>query len=91
MSQPMAEATAIRQACPEARLFSEAKINQSANALTAAGRMPESISVLEANVQLFPRSFLAPYWLAERQLAAGDTVAAIRNYRKSVANDPRHA
>jgi imidazolonepropionase-like amidohydrolase len=88
VSQAMAEATAIRRACPEAQVLSEPKINQAANALTASGRVPEAIRVLEANVQLFPRSFLAPYWLAEAQLAAGDTAGAIVNYRKSVANDP---
>lgn len=88
ISQAMAEAATIRQACAEVRVFSEPKINQVAGELTAAGRVPEAIKVLEVNVQLFPRSFLAPYWLAETQLAAGDTAAAIVNYRKSVANDP---
>jgi imidazolonepropionase-like amidohydrolase len=84
----MADVAPVRQACPEARVFSEGKINAVANVLTAAGRVPEAIRVLEANAQLFPRSFLAPYWLAEAQLAAGDTTSAIGNYRKSVANDP---
>jgi hypothetical protein len=84
----MADVAPVRQACPEARVFSEGKINAVANVLTAAGRVPEAIRVLEANVQLFPRSFLAPYWLAESQLAASDTTGAIANYRKSVANDP---
>jgi TolA-binding protein len=88
ISQAMTEAAAVHQACPEVQVFSEPKINQVANDLTAAGRVPEAIKVLEANVQLFPRSFLAPYWLAETQLAAGDTAAAIVNYRRSVANDP---
>jgi imidazolonepropionase-like amidohydrolase len=88
ISQAMAEAATIRQLCREARVFSEPKINQVANELAAAGRGPQAIQVLEANVKLFPRSFLAPYWLAETQLAAGDTAAAIGNYRKSVANDP---
>ena len=87
-TRAMSEAEVIGRACPEARVFSESKINQVANELTAAGRVPEAIHVLEANLQLFPKSFLAPYWLAERQLAAGDTSAAIRNYRRSVANDP---
>lgn len=88
ISQAMAEAATIRQACPEARVFSEPKINEVANELTADRRVAEAIRILGANVELFPRSFLAPYWLAEAQLAAGDTAAAIGNYRKSVANDP---
>ena len=88
ISRAMGEAAAIRQACPETRMFSEPKINQVANELIAAGRVSEAINVLEANVQLFPRSFLAPYWLAESQLTIRDTAAAIGNYRKSVANDP---
>ncbi len=87
-AQAMAEAGTVRQACPEVRVFNEAKINQVANGLTAAGRIPDAIRVLEANVQIFPRSFLAPYWLAEAHLAAGDTASAIVSYRKSVANDP---
>ena len=60
-----AESAAISQACPAARVFSEPKINQVANELTASGRVAEAIRVLEANTELFPRSFLAPYWLAE--------------------------
>jgi imidazolonepropionase-like amidohydrolase len=88
LSQAMAEAAAIRQACPEARVFSEPKINEVANELTAGRRVAEAIRILGANVELFPHSFLAPYWLAEAQLAVGDTAAAIGNYRKSVANDP---
>ena len=87
-SRAMAEAAAIRLQCPEATVFSEPRINEAADSLKAAGRVREAIGVLEANVQLYPRSFLAPYWLAETQLAAGDTVAAIVNYKKSVANDP---
>jgi hypothetical protein len=88
ISQAMAEAGGIGTACPDARVFSEPKINEVANELTAAGHIAEAMQVLEANVQLFPKSFLAPYWLAEAQLAARDTAAAIGNYRKSVANDP---
>jgi TolA-binding protein len=87
-SRAISEAEVIRHSCPEARVFSESKINQVANELIAAGRIPEAIHVLEVNVQLFPKSFLAPYWLAETQLAAGDTSAAISNFRGSVANDP---
>jgi cytosine/adenosine deaminase-related metal-dependent hydrolase len=88
IARAMAEAEAITHVCPAVRVFSEPKLNQVANRLTAAGRTMEAIRVLEANLELFPRSFLAPYWLAEAQLAAGDTAAAIANYRKSVANDP---
>jgi TolA-binding protein len=88
ISRAMGEAVEIRQACPEARIFSEPKINQVANELTVAGRLTDAIHVLQSNVELFPRSFLAPYWLAETQLTAGDTAAAIRNYRKSIVNDP---
>ena len=79
---------AIQQACPEAHVFSEWRINSVANELAAAGHTREALAVLDANVDLFPHSFLAPYWLAEAQLAAGDTAAAIVSYRKSVANDP---
>ena len=88
VSEAMTESAAIRQVCPSARVFSEPKINQVANELTESGRVAEAIRVLEANAELFPRSFLAPYWLGETELAAGDTASAIVHYRKSVANDP---
>ena len=88
LAKVIAEATEIRRLCPEARVFSESKINAVANELSTSGQVPQAIEVLRTNAQLFPRSFLAPYWLAEAQLAAGDTAAAIANYRKSVANDP---
>lgn len=88
LAKVIAEATEIRRLCPEARVFSESKINTVANELSASRQVPQAIEVLRTNAQLFPRSFLAPYWLAEAQLAAGDTALAIANYRKSVANDP---
>jgi dienelactone hydrolase/tetratricopeptide (TPR) repeat protein len=88
LAQARLEAGTITQACPAARVLSEPKLNQVADALMAAGHPAEALRVLQANLELFPRSFLAPYWLAEAQLSAGDTAAAIGNYRKSVANDP---
>jgi pimeloyl-ACP methyl ester carboxylesterase/tetratricopeptide (TPR) repeat protein len=87
LTQARLEAAPVINACPSARLYSEPKLNTVANELLKAGRSAEAIRVLEANLDLFPRSFLAPYWLAEAQLAAGDTTRAIVNYRKSVAND----
>ena len=53
----MAYAMTIRQACPEARVFSEPKINVLANEMSGAGRVPEALRVLEANVRLFRARF----------------------------------
>jgi TolA-binding protein len=88
LEQVRAEVDMVRRACPTADLLSESKLHRVAEELWAAGRTGEAMALLAANVEWFPRSFLAPYWLAERQLLQGDTAAAVVNYRRSVANDP---
>jgi hypothetical protein len=82
-------ADAVKQVCPTAVVFDEGGINDVANRLLAERppKLREAISVLEFNAALFPSSYLAPYFLGEALLAAGDSAAAVRAYRKSVEND----
>jgi hypothetical protein len=81
-------ADSVRAQCPSAVLLSEPRINAAADSLRARGESAGAIRILEFNAEAFPRSFLAPYWLAEAYLAAGDTARAVAQYRHSVANDP---
>lgn len=87
LSRAVADAEVARAACPDGMVFSESRINSVAADWLAGGRRSEAFDVLEWNARKFPQSFLAPYWLAEARLAAGDTAAAIAGYRRSVAND----
>ena len=48
------------------------------------------MKVFEANVQLYPDDANAYDSLGEGQMAAGNTKAAIENYRKSLAMDPKN-
>ena len=80
-------ADVVRRDCPTAVVFDEGGINDVANALIARNRLADALPVLRFNAELFPQSYLAPYFLGEALLAAGDTAAAIAAYRKSVAND----
>jgi imidazolonepropionase-like amidohydrolase len=78
----------VRARCPTAVLLSEPRVNAAADSLRARGDTAGALRILEFNAEAFPRSFLAPYWLAEAYLAAGDTARAVVQYRHSVANDP---
>jgi len=80
-------ADVVRRDCPTAVVFDEGGINDVANALIARNRLADALPVLRFNAELFPQSYLAPYFLGEALLASGDTAAAIAAYRKSVAND----
>jgi len=80
-------ADVVRRDCPTAVVFDEGGINDVANALIARNRVSDAVPVLRFNAGLFPQSYLAPYFLGEALLAAGDTVGAIAAYRKSVEND----
>src|SRR2546426_943841 len=77
----------VRRDCPTAVVFDEGGINDVANALIARHRLADALPVLRFNADLFPQSYLAPFFLGEAVLAAGDTAGAIAAYRKSVAND----
>ena len=58
--------------------------------LLGAGQIGDAVKVFEANVQLYPDDANAYDSLGEGQVAAGNTKAAIENYRKSLAMDPKN-
>lgn len=80
-------ADTVRRECPEAVVFDEGGINDVANRPVAQRRQSDAIAVLRFNAGLFPKSYLAPYFLGEVLLAAGDTAGAVAAYRRSVEND----
>jgi TolA-binding protein len=79
---------AARARCPATVLLSEPKINAAAHRLLVAGKLADAVRVLEFNEASFPQSFLAPFWLGEAYLTAGDTARAIAAFQRSVAIDP---
>jgi tetratricopeptide (TPR) repeat protein len=81
-------ANIVRSQCPDAVLFSEAKINAVGAAFRAQHRPNDAVQVLSFNARLFPESFLSHYWLAEALLEKGDTAQAVVSYRRSVQLDP---
>ena len=58
--------------------------------LLGAGQIADAVKVFEANVQLYPDDANAYDSLGEGQMAAGNTKAAIENYRKSLEMDPKN-
>ncbi len=58
--------------------------------LLRAGQVADAVKVFEANVQLYPDDANAYDSLGEGQMAAGNTKAAIENYRKSLQMDPKN-
>ena len=80
-------ADVVRRECPTAVVFDEGGINDVATALIGRSRLADAVPVLRFNAGLFPKSYLAPFFLGEALLAAGDTTGAIVAYRKSVEND----
>ena len=58
--------------------------------LLGAGQIADAVKVFEANVELYPEDANAYDSLGEGQAAAGNTKAAIENYRKSLAMDPKN-
>jgi tetratricopeptide (TPR) repeat protein len=56
--------------------------------LLRAGQVADAVKVFEANVEWYPQDANAYDSLGEAQVAAGNTKAAIENYRKSLDMDP---
>ncbi|HEY4299650.1 MAG TPA: FKBP-type peptidyl-prolyl cis-trans isomerase [Candidatus Didemnitutus sp.] len=55
-----------------------------------SGKLPEALAVLGWNVELFPASANVYDSLGEAEVKAGDGPAAIRDYAKSLALDPKN-
>jgi CubicO group peptidase (beta-lactamase class C family) len=66
----------------------EAEINRLGYFYKDGGSLPRALDVFGLNVRAFPRSSNVYDSLGEAQLASGDTVRAIANYRKSLELNP---
>lgn len=58
--------------------------------LLQAGQIADAVKAFEANVQLYPDNANAYDSLGEGHMIAGNTKAAIENYRKSLEMDPKN-
>ena len=70
--------------------YSEGEINQLGYRLLQAGKVKDSIEVFKLNVQLFPQSANTYDSLGEAFLNSGNTDLAIKNYKRSLALDPKN-
>ena len=64
--------------------FGEGQLSSLAYALAQEKRVDDAIALLELNLEAYPRGFGTYERLGEAHLLRGDTVAAIRNFEKSV-------
>jgi CubicO group peptidase (beta-lactamase class C family) len=66
----------------------EGRVNERGYELLKGGNLGQAADVFRLNVFAFPGSSNAYDSLGEAYMAAGDTILAIENYRKSLALDP---
>jgi CubicO group peptidase (beta-lactamase class C family) len=70
----------------------EGEMNRLGYYLLGVLRVPrDAVQIFGMNVSAFPRSANAYDSLGEAYLAAGDTVGAVKNYRKSLALNPNNS
>jgi tetratricopeptide (TPR) repeat protein len=69
----------------------ESQLNTLGYSLLGSKRTSEAIEVFKLNVSSYPRSGNAYDSLGEAYLAHGDTLAALRSYRRAVRLDPANA
>jgi tetratricopeptide (TPR) repeat protein len=70
--------------------FGPGFLNSLGYRLLTSGQVPDAVKVFQVNVELYPDDANAYDSLGEGQMAAGNTKAAIENYRKSLAMDPKN-
>ena len=68
--------------------FGEVALVDVGNALRARGQMADALRFYILNTQMLPTSAFAFRSVAEGQLAAGDTAAAIRSFQQAIAINP---
>jgi tetratricopeptide (TPR) repeat protein len=68
----------------------ENPINMLGYQLMGAGKLQAAIEVLKVNTERYPQSWNSWDSLAEALMKAGDTDAAVRDYRKSLELNPRN-
>jgi len=70
--------------------FGPADLNTLGYRLLQGRKVADAVKVFEVNVQLYPDDANAYDSLGEGQMLAGNTKAAIENYRKSLQMDPKN-
>lgn len=70
--------------------FGPGFLNSLGYRLLQAGQVADAVKVFGVNVELYPDDANAYDSLGEGQMAAGNTKAAIANYRKSLEMDPKN-
>ena len=70
--------------------FGPADLNSVGYRFLREGNVANAVKVFEANVQIYPEDANAFDSLGEGHMAAGNTKAAIENYRKALEMDPKN-
>lgn len=76
---------------PDDYFFGERELNRIGYALLRKKRIPEAVAVFEFNVREYPDAWNPYDSLGDAYVAAGDTQAAIRAYRRSLELNPENA
>jgi CubicO group peptidase (beta-lactamase class C family) len=71
--------------------FDERQLNRLGYALLRKGRVADGVALFELNVREYPDAWNPWDSLGDGYVAAGDTVAAIRAYRRSLELNPQNA
>lgn len=79
----------MRQRYP-AEFLSEKTLNTLGYQQLRANHTKEAIAIFRLNVEMYPKGFNTYDSLAEAYMVQGDRWAAIRNYRKSLALNPKN-
>ena len=70
--------------------FTEWRINELARTLVTAGKIPETIAILEMNAEFNPRSVTIPFELGELYRRQGDRDKAIASYQRVLQLQPNN-
>lgn len=73
---------------PDVTLFSEARLNQVGYQYLLSGNISEAVLLFKLNVEAYPNSANVYDSYGEVLLSAGDTTAAMQNYKKSLELNP---
>lgn len=93
LSEPVAKSRERFSAWKTDKVYSvnENDLNNLGYELMRDGKLPESINVFTFNAEAFPNSYNVYDSRGEAYMTAGNKAAAIQDYKKSVALNPRNA
>jgi len=80
----------VRAGTPEAFEFGEPELNTLGYALLRGGRVQDAVAIFALNVEMYPAGANTYDSLGEAYLAAGDTLQALNNYRRSLDLNPQN-